>query len=98
MINRCLISLCLVAGNAFLTAGTAQIMPHLTGKLTVEEGLSSNSITDLVQDDNGFLWIATPDGLNRWDGTEIVQYYHRGNTNSLPHNYIYCLKKLPGNY
>jgi ligand-binding sensor domain-containing protein len=96
MINRCLILFCLLAGST--ARGLTQILPHLVGKLTVEEGLSSNIITDLVQDDNGFLWIATPDGLNRFDGTDIVQYYHRGGTNSLAHNYIYCLQQLPGNY
>ena len=96
MINRCLIFSYLVACNVL--QGMTQTMPHLTGKLTVDDGLSSNTITDLTQDDNRFLWIATPDGLNRFDGTDIVQYYHRNNTNSLPHNYIYCLKRLKGNY
>lgn len=80
---------------AFLVA---QPIPHFIEQLTTEEGLSSNTITDITQDDQGFLWIATPDGLNRFDGTDITQYYHRNNSNSLPHNYIYCLKKLPGNY
>ena len=98
MINRCLISLCLLACNGLFTAALAQVIPHLTGKLTVEEGLSSNTINDILQDDNGFLWIATPEGLNRFDGTDVLQFYHHTDTNSLPHNYIYCLKQLPGHY
>ena len=98
MINRCIIFFCLVTFTTPPSAATAQPTPHLTGRLTVEEGLSSNTINDIVQDDNGFLWIATTDGLNRFDGTDIVQYYHRSGSNSLPHSYIYCLKKLPGNY
>jgi ligand-binding sensor domain-containing protein/anti-sigma regulatory factor (Ser/Thr protein kinase) len=75
----------------------AQEIPHFIEKLTTEEGLSSNKINDIAQDTNGFLWIATSDGLNRFDGTEVTQYYHQENVNSLPHNYVYCLKKLPGN-
>jgi ligand-binding sensor domain-containing protein/two-component sensor histidine kinase len=75
----------------------AQGLPHFVEKLTVAEGLSSNVITSLVQDDNGFLWIATPDGLDRFDGTEIVHYLHRQDTNSLVHNYVNCLIKLPDN-
>src|SRR5690349_9289054 len=66
-------------------------------KLTTEQGLSSNRINDLAQDDNGFLWIATSDGLNRFDGTEVIQYFYHERANSIPHNYVYCLKKLPGN-
>ncbi|MFI5130642.1 MAG: two-component regulator propeller domain-containing protein, partial [Chitinophagales bacterium] len=67
-------------------------------RLTTTEGLSSNKINDIAQDDNGFLWIATTDGLNRFDGTEVVQYFHSDISNSLSHNYVFCLKKLPGNY
>src|SRR5690349_16954403 len=67
-------------------------------KLTTEQGLSSNRINDIAQDDNGFLWIATSDGLNRFDGTEVTQYYYNESANSLPHNYVYCLKKLTGKY
>src|SRR5882724_5744677 len=81
---------------AFIMAAAQQI-PHFIEKITTENGLSSNKINDIVQDDDGFLWIATPEGLNRFDGTEILPFYRGGNANSLPHNYVYCLKKLPGN-
>lgn len=74
-----------------------QTEPLFAEKLTTGEGLSSNSITDIVQDDGGFLWIATRDGLNRFDGTEVVRFFHQGDSSSLPHNSVYCLEKLPGN-
>src|SRR6188474_666670 len=76
----------------------AQTNPYFFEKLTTSEGLGSNKINAITQDDNGFLWIATSDGLNRFDGTEVGQYYHKTNGNSLPHNYVYCLERLPGNY
>ena len=76
----------------------AQELPHFIDNISTDKGLSSNNIRDIIQDDNGFLWVATPDGLNRYDGTEIVQYFHHANANSLPNNYVTCLKKLPGNY
>jgi signal transduction histidine kinase/ligand-binding sensor domain-containing protein len=83
--------------HAFLLGVKAQDVPRFIEKLTTDEGLSNNNINDLEEDDNGFLWIATTDGLNRFDGTAVVQYFHEHNGNSLPHNYVYCLKKLPGN-
>lgn len=83
---------------AIFTPAGAQDLPRFIEKLTTIEGLSSNSINDLAQDDNGFLWIATPDGLNRYDGAEVVQYYHQDIAGSLPNNYVYCLKKLAGNF
>lgn len=90
--------LLLCLSTVLFTVSNAQQAPYFTEKLTTEEGLSSNKINDIIQDDNGFLWIATSDGLNRFDGTEVVQYYHQSSLNSLPHNYVYCLQKLPGNY
>lgn len=101
MLNRSAIIIgCLLMLTCLLLpmALAAQPVPHFIEKLTTEDGLSSNTITDIAQDDQGFLWIATTDGLNRFDGTEITQYYHRNNNNSPPHNFIYCLKKLSGNY
>jgi signal transduction histidine kinase/ligand-binding sensor domain-containing protein len=36
--------------------------------LSLEDGLSQNAVLDLLQDRQGFLWVATQDGLNRYDG------------------------------
>ena len=98
MTGKYITALCVAFCHVFFIIAGAQGMPHFIEKLTTENGLSSNNINDLVQDNDGFLWIATPEGLNRFDGTEVVSYYHRNDINSLPHNYVYCLKKLPGNY
>ena len=45
-------------------------------RLTITEGLSQSRIDDIIQDARGFLWIATEDGLNRYDGYEFNIYYN----------------------
>lgn len=39
-----------------------------------EQGLSHNTVLGMEMDDRGFLWIATLDGLNRFDGLEMKVY------------------------
>jgi len=38
------------------------------------EGLSQNTVYSILKDRQGFLWIATADGLNRYDGVEMKIY------------------------
>ena len=54
--------------------------------------LSNSMITDIAQDGNGFLWIATEDGLNRFDGLNFKIYRNiPGNTYSLTSNFVRSL-------
>ena len=60
------------------------------GKLfTADSQLSSSLINKVYQDANGMIWIATEDGLNRYDGAKFTTYRHEdGNPHSLSHNYV----------
>ena len=40
-------------------------------QLSVKDGLSQNSAISIAQDSTGYLWIATQDGLNKYDGREF---------------------------
>ncbi|PWJ44283.1 serine phosphatase RsbU (regulator of sigma subunit) [Sediminitomix flava] len=42
-------------------------------QLGVREGLSNNNIESITQDEFGYLWFATRDGLNRYDGHQITE-------------------------
>src|SRR5271165_37142 len=42
--------------------------------LTIDDGLSNNRINWILQDRRGFMWFATEDGLNRYDGNAFVVY------------------------
>ena len=56
---------------------------------TTDQGLSNDYIKDILKDRQGFLWIATQNGLNRFDGHSFRQFFHDPeNTNSLPGNLV----------
>jgi signal transduction histidine kinase/ligand-binding sensor domain-containing protein/DNA-binding response OmpR family regulator len=61
--------------------------------LTVEDGLSSSRTNSILQDSKGFIWIATYDGLNKYDGYTFTTFrYDPADSNSLSSNnviYIY---------
>ena len=44
--------------------------------LTTNDGLSQGCVVDILQDRRGFMWFATRDGLNRYDGYTFVVYKH----------------------
>ncbi|MFV0471809.1 MAG: two-component regulator propeller domain-containing protein [Paludibacteraceae bacterium] len=59
-----------------------------------EDGLSHNSVWTVMQDDKGFMWFGTNDGLNRFDGKEFKIYRkHANDSNSLGHNFIHSIKE-----
>lgn len=45
--------------------------------LSVQDGLSQSSVLDIIQDKNGYIWVATINGLNRFNGSEFKQYTPR---------------------
>ncbi len=61
-------------------------------RISTNEGLSNNLIYDIIQDSSGFLWIATDDGLNRYDGYEFKVFRNDPNDkNSLSDNSVWSL-------
>lgn len=46
------------------------------GQLTIEDGLTQGMVHDILQDSFGFMWFATKDGLNRYDGYDFKLYSH----------------------
>lgn len=57
--------------------------------LTIADGLSNNRINDIYQDKDGFIWFATDEGLDRFDGKHFVTYRHSSSdVHSLADNII----------
>jgi len=60
--------------------------------LGTRDGLLSNSVTAILKDRYGFMWFATNDGLNKFDGKTFVVYRHiPGDSTSLKSNEILAL-------
>ncbi|HUR30897.1 MAG TPA: two-component regulator propeller domain-containing protein, partial [Saprospiraceae bacterium] len=66
--------------------------------ITTEHGLSSNKIEAILQDRDGLYWIATKNGLNRFDGTNFKIYLNDPeDSTSLTHNNCtYLLEDING--
>src|SRR6266853_6755423 len=51
---------------------------YIRTSFTVEDGLSSNVVNAILQTRNGFLWIGTDAGLDRFNGGHFTPIYFRG--------------------
>jgi diguanylate cyclase (GGDEF)-like protein len=61
-------------------------------RLSAAQGLSQSSVMCLLQDSQGFLWLGTEDGLNRYDGYAFTVYRHDPNqAESLPADFVWGL-------
>ncbi len=64
----------------------------IAATITIDNGLSNSTVHQIFQDSKGFIWIATKDGLNRYDGFTFSTFRHDiRDTNSLLNNTILCI-------
>ena len=55
---------------------------------SVEDGLSQSTVLNIFEDSRGFIWLCTPDGLNKFDGYSFTVYRNiKGDTNSISSNH-----------
>jgi signal transduction histidine kinase/ligand-binding sensor domain-containing protein/CheY-like chemotaxis protein len=60
--------------------------------LTMRDGLSMSTINSILQDSQGYVWLATEAGLNRYDGYTVRQFRRdRGNPHGLASDYIWSI-------
>src|SRR5213078_4180527 len=79
-------ALCLLGTCAGAHAADA---PLVLEHLTTSDGLPQGTVFATLQDSQGFVWLATEDGLVRYDGHELFRYaYSRTAHGGLPGNYI----------
>jgi ligand-binding sensor domain-containing protein/signal transduction histidine kinase len=75
----------------------ASSQPYYFRHYQVENGLSNNTVYFIRQDTKGFMWFATKDGLNRFDGIQfkVFRVHTTEDEKHLRTDYIYCI--LPAN-
>ena len=88
----CIRVVCALAALLLSATTTADQPPMVFTHLSTAEGLSQVTVNDILQDSRGFLWIATNNGLNRYDGNEIKTYYReRGRVQGLANDFVRVL-------
>ena len=61
-------------------------------RITQREGLSQAGVNAIVQDQYGTIWLGTQEGLNRYDGYEMVVYEHLpGEADTLSHDWVWSV-------
>ena len=63
--------------------------------ISLNKGLSQTSVRSIAQDCKGFMWFATLDGLNKYNGYEIITYYNTGKPGAISDNVINSLYVTP---
>ncbi|MCB9303237.1 MAG: response regulator [Lewinellaceae bacterium] len=68
-------------------------------RLAEAEGLSGQSVNCIFQDKQGYLWIGTDNGLNRYDGYQFTVYEYRANDiHSLSSNWVRAISEDQSGY
>jgi signal transduction histidine kinase/ligand-binding sensor domain-containing protein/DNA-binding response OmpR family regulator len=70
---------------------------HVFEHLSTDDGLSHGSISAMMKDRHGFMWFATWDGLNRYDGYEFVTYKPGNPANSASNRIESMVEDVHGN-
>lgn len=93
MIRRC--SLLVIFFQLFASFTKAQEnAPYTFSNTDINEGLSNNSVTCLLQDNYGFMWMGTYDGLNRYDGYGFKIFRNKWqDSTSLINNHVVAIKE-----
>ena len=62
---------------------------HVEKRIVLQQGLSQSRIQCILEDDRGFMWFGTADGLNRYDGYSTKIFRNKvGDSTSIPNNIV----------
>lgn len=87
----------LITGLICLSAAFMHVFPQEADRffsrynfhyLTERDGMISGTVNDIMQDSDGFMWIATPAGICRYDGYQMDVYNTQGHSFKLRSSYV----------
>jgi len=87
--------LLLFLGGGFVVQSEAQSVKF--EHITMKDGLSQSVVEDITQDDKGYMWFATQDGLDRYDGINFRYFKHIPDDSlSVSNSFITTLHNVEG--
>jgi len=94
VVNSTIFPLALAALTVTAPVSAAPTRPIRFDRLSLEQGLSQSAVMDVLQDRRGYMWLATEDGLNRYDGTGFKVYKHdAADASSLPDSFVWDVEE-----
>jgi signal transduction histidine kinase/CheY-like chemotaxis protein/ligand-binding sensor domain-containing protein len=83
---------CITAPGAAQNAEYVSVNPWQFAHLAKSDGLASDFVADMAQDSAGFWWLATANGLQRFDGKHFTTFTHNpDDPGSLPSDFVAAL-------
>ena len=77
---------------AFFNVSKAQYQKIMFDRIAKDQGLIPGNVNEILHDSIGFIWMATENGLCRYDGYNFIYYKHEVNdANSLSYNHVFSL-------
>ncbi|NII26852.1 hypothetical protein HB364_17310 [Pseudoflavitalea sp. X16] len=81
--------LCILFSHACLMAGAQKVNEYQFTSFNTNNGLSANAVLNVIQDHKGFMWLATTNGLQRYDGKRFLTFRNKpGDPQTIPHNIV----------
>jgi signal transduction histidine kinase/ligand-binding sensor domain-containing protein/DNA-binding NarL/FixJ family response regulator len=94
LFNRKILFVVLLVCTTFRVS-SQKVEPNQINKFSTEQDLSSNIIYTVLQDPKGFIWIATEEGLNKFDGKSFTHFSTNSGRYSVSHNRTQTLILAP---
>ncbi|WP_018616245.1 ligand-binding sensor domain-containing protein [Segetibacter koreensis] len=86
------IIICILSVFFQIPAFTQQVKQYSFKHFSVSNGLASNRVTSINQDKDGYIWLATTNGLQRYDGHSFLTFTtQKNNPSTIPSNDINTL-------
>ncbi|MEM9173109.1 MAG: two-component regulator propeller domain-containing protein [Pseudomonadota bacterium] len=89
--------LLLLTGSVSVAQSGTSSQPMLFSRISIDQGLSQSNVLSMLQDRDGMMWLATEDGLNRYDGYRFTHFKRdRGNPDALVSDFVFDIEQGEG--